>query len=299
MPLTPVEINRFNDGETYCRIKESVRGTHVFLIQPTSKPANDNLMELLLLIDALRRASVKEITAVVPYFGYARQDRKADVREPIAAKLAANLITKAGADRVVTFDLHVDQIQGFFDIPLDNLEALPLLAFEIAKLKLDDIVVVSPDAGGAKRARRLAKILRASLAIVDKRRPMHGVAEIANIMGEVKGKNAVLVDDIIDTGGSITKAAEILIEKGAKSTVICATHAVLSKDSTKKLGEKSIKNVIMTNTIAIPEDRKTEKMRIVSVDEVLSETIKRIFDGESMGIYYDGLYRKVTEILDH
>ena len=295
IPLTPVETKRFNDGETYVHIEKSVRGSVVFLIQPTSPSVNDNLIELLLIVDALRRASAKEINVVVPYFGYARQDRKALPREPISARLVANLIEAAGVNRLVTFDLHVDQIQGFFNIPVDNLEAVSLIADYILDKKLNDIVVVSPDVGGARRARRLAKILDVNIAIIDKRRPEHGVAEIMNIIGDVEGKNAILFDDIIDSAGTITRAANALKEKGAKEIYICATHALFSEPAIERLKDESIKEVIITNTIDIPKEKRLDMIKIISLAQILAESINRIYKGEPMGVLFDGLYDKLSK----
>ncbi len=290
--LTPVETKRFNDGETYVRVGKSVRGSHVFIIQPTSPPVNDNLMELLILVDALRRASAKEITAIIPYYGYSRQDRKATSREPITAKLVASLIEQAGVDRVVTFDLHVDQIQGFFHIPVDNLIAMPILAKTIIEKKLDDIVVVSPDVGGATRARRLAEALDADMAIIDKRRTAHGESQIMNLIGDVEGKNAIIIDDIIDTAGTISNAASELKKCGAKEVYLCATHGILSKDAMKKLSNKDIKEVIITDTINTPKD-KIDKIKTVSLAPFISELINCIFEGEPMGTVVQGKYEKI------
>lgn len=295
IPLTPMEIKKFNDGETYCHIEKSVRGHDIFLIQPTSPPVNENLMELLLIVDALRRASAKEITAVIPYYGYSRQDRKALPREPISAKLVANLITRAGVDRVITFDLHVDQIQGFFDIPLDNLEAMPLIADYLLDKKLSNVVVVSPDAGGAKRARRLAKLINSSLAIVDKRRPQHGIAETINIIGEVKGKTAILVDDIIDTAGTLSSAAKLLSEKGAREVYVCATHPLFSGPAIERLKSDLIKEIIITNTVHLPKEKKLKKIKIISLASLLAESIKRIYEGSPMGVLFEGLYDKLSK----
>ncbi len=292
--LTPVEIKNFNDGETYVRISKSVRGSHVFVIQPTSSPANDNLMELLIIVDALKRASAKEITAVIPYYGYGRQDRKATSREPITAKLVADLIETAGVDRVVTFDLHVDQIQGFFNIPVDNLEAMPILAESIQGRKLKDIVVVAPDAGGTTRARRLAKLLYADLAVIDKRRPAHGESKITYLIGEVKDKTAILIDDIIDTAGTISSAATELKKRGAKEVYICATHPIFSGEALKKLASKDVKEVIVTDSIII--DKKIDKkIKVVSLAPFLSELITSIYEGEAMGVIVKGKYDKAKE----
>ena len=290
IPLTPITISRFNDGEIYVKVEESVRGCDIFLIQPTSPSTNETLMELLIIVDALKRASAKEITAVIPYYGYARQDRKATPREPITAKLVANLLTVAGVDRVVTFDLHVNQIQGFFDILLDNLEVMPLLADNIMDKGLKDLVIVSPDAGGTIRARHLAKLVGASLAIIDKRRPKHGVTKVMNIIGEVKGKTAVLIDDMIDTAGTITKAAQAIKDAGALDVYICATHALFSGPAIERLKEAPVKEVIVTNTINLPEDKKLDKIKVISLGPLLAETIERIHEGKPMGVVFDKFY---------
>lgn len=282
--LTPTTIKKFNDGETYVRINESVRGSDVFVIQSASTPVNDNLMELLITIDALKRASAKEITAVIPYYGYSRQDRKAISREPITAKLVASMIEAAGANRVVTFDLHVDQIQGFFNIPSDNLTAMPILAKAIADKKLKDIVVVAPDAGSAKRVRRLADLLLVDLAIINKRRTARGESKVMELIGNVKGKNAILLDDMIDTGGTIANAAAELKKQGARDVYICATHAIFSKDAIKKLDSEYIKKVIITDTIRLPKSKRIPKIKVVSVAPFISEIINCIFQGDSMGV---------------
>ncbi|MBD3164613.1 ribose-phosphate diphosphokinase [Candidatus Woesearchaeota archaeon] len=286
--LTPINVKSFNDGETYIRINKSVRGSHVFVIQSTSPPVNDSLMELLITVDALKRASAKEITAVIPYFGYARQDRKSTSREPITAKLAANLLESAGVNRVVTFDLHVDQIQGFFNIPVDNLGAMPILARPIIEKKLKNAIIVSPDVGGAKRARRFAELLGVDMAIIDKRRTEHGKSEIMNLIGEVKGKTAILIDDIIDTAGTISNAASELAKRGAKDVYICATHALFSKDAVEKLGNKDIKEIIITDTIELPKEKITEKIKAVSLSKFLAELIDCIFEGSPMGVIVEG-----------
>lgn len=293
--LNPIEIKRFNDGEIYVHIEKSVRGAKVFIIQPTSPPANDNLIELLLIVDACKRASAKEINVIMPYYGYSRQDRKTMPREPISAKLIANLIEAAGVNRVVTFELHVDQIQGFFNIPVDNLESLPLIADFLLNKKLKDVVVVAPDVGGAKRARRLAKLLDTPIAIIDKRRPEHGVSEVLNIIGDVKGKNAVIVDDIIDTAGTITGAAKALKQKGAKDVYIVATHAIFSDPAVKRLQDKAIKEVIVTNSIELPKEKSFSTLKIISLAQLLAESIKRIYEGEPMGVLFDGLYDKIAK----
>ncbi|MBR9699179.1 ribose-phosphate pyrophosphokinase [Candidatus Woesearchaeota archaeon] len=289
--LTTVDIKRFNDGETYVKIQKSVRGCHVFIIQPTSPPVNDNLMELLIIVDALKRASAKEITAVIPYYGYSRQDRKATSREPITARLVAGLLEQAGVNRVVSFDLHVDQIQGFFDIPVDNLEAMPVLAKSIKERKLKDMVVVAPDVGSAVRARRWAKSLQTDMAIIDKRRIAHGESQVMNLIGEVKGKTAIIIDDIIDTAGTISTASTELMKQGAKEVYICATHGIFSKEAMKKLANKDIKEVIVTDTL--PHKDMIDKIKTVSLAPFIAELITSIFDGEPMGIIVQGKHAQI------
>lgn len=288
--IASVIIKRFNDGETYSRINESVRGSRVFIIQPTSNPVNDNLMELLIMIDALKRASAGEITAVIPYYGYSRQDRKSISREPITAKLVASMLEAAGADRIVTIDLHVDQIQGFFNIPSDNLTAIPILAKAIADKNLNNIVVVAPDAGSATRVRRLADLLLSDVAIINKRRTAHGRSKVMELIGHVKGKNAILFDDIIDTGGTIANAAAELKKKGAEDVYICATHPVFSKNAIKNLDSKYIKEVIVTDTIRLPKNKQIPKIKVVSVAPFLAEIINCIFQGEPMGVVVQKRY---------
>ena len=297
IPLTPVEIKRFHDGEIYCRVLESVRGCDVYVIQPTSPDASLNLMELLILVDALKRSSPDKITAVIPYYGYCRQDKKTKPREPITAKLVANMIETAGVDRVIMFDLHVAQVQGFFDIPSDNLDVVPLFADYIAGKKLKDIVIVSPDAGGAARARSFGKLLNAPIAIIDKRRSEQNVARVENVIGNVKGKTAFLVDDIIDTAGSIAEAANILMKFGAKEVYALATHGVLSNSAMEKISKSSIKEAIVTNTIGIPKDKMASKLKIISIAPLLAETIKRTHEGLPMGVVYEQMYKKLEKKL--
>ncbi len=299
VPLTPVEIKRFHDGEIYCRVLESVRGCDVFIIQPTSPNANLNLMELLILVDALKRSSPNKITAVIPYYGYCRQDKKSKPREPITAKLVANMIQVAGVDRVIMFDLHVAQVQGFFDIPSDNLDVIPLFADYILNKKFKDIVVVSPDAGGAARARAFGKVLNAPIAIIDKRRPEQNVAEVENVIGNVKDKVAFLVDDLIDTAGSITEAANILLKFGAKEVYALATHGVLSSPATERIKKSAIKEVVVTNTIDIPKEKLISKLKIISIAPLLAETIKRTHEGLPMGIVYEEMYKKLEKTLEN
>ncbi|MBI2652674.1 ribose-phosphate pyrophosphokinase [Candidatus Woesearchaeota archaeon] len=293
IPLTPVEIKRFHDGEIYCRVLESVRGCDVFIIQPTSPDASLNLMELLIMVDALKRSSPDKITAVIPYYGYCRQDKKTKPREPITAKLVANMIETAGVDRVITFDLHVAQVQGFFDIPSDNLEVVPLFAEYIQNKKLKNIVVVSPDAGGAARARYFGKVLNAPIAIIDKRRPEPNVAKVENVIGNVKGKTAFLVDDIIDTAGSITEAANILLRFGAKEVYALATHAVLSDPAIERITKSNLKEVVVTNTIQIPKEKMIGKLKVISIAPLLAETVKRTHEGLPMGVVYEQMYKKL------
>ena len=282
--LGKVSVTQFSDGEIKINIDESIRGDHVYIVQSTSYPVNDNLMELLIMIDALRRASAKTINVVLPYYGYSRQDRKAQSREPITAKLVANMITQAGADRVLTLDLHAAQIQGFFDIPVDHLLGAPLLAnyFLENNFKDKDIVVVSPDHGGVTRARKLAEFLHAPIAIIDKRRPKANIAEVMNIIGDVKGKVAVLIDDMIDTAGTITLAAQALQDAGALEVYACCTHPVLSGPALDRLNASVIKEVVVTDSIQVPEEKTGGKIVQVSVDQLMAEAIKRIHENRSV-----------------
>ena len=295
VPLSPVEIKRFHDGEIYCRVMESVRGCDVYVIQPTSPDASLNLMELLIMVDAIRRSSPDKITAVIPYYGYCRQDKKTKPREPITAKLVANMLETAGVNRVMMFDLHVAQVQGFFDIPSDNLDVIPVFADYILDKKLKDIVVVSPDAGGASRARAFGKVLNAPIAIVDKRRPEPNVAHVENVIGDVKGKTALLVDDLIDTAGTTTEAAKILLKFGAKEVYSFATHAVLSQNAIEKIKNSPIKELVVTNTIEIPQEKIISKLKVISIAPLLSETIKRTHEGLPMGVVYEEMYRKIEK----
>ncbi|MCK9222721.1 MAG: ribose-phosphate pyrophosphokinase [Limnochordia bacterium] len=280
--LLDCKISRFRDGEVNLRINETVRGAEVYIVQPTGSPAAENLMELLIIIDACRRASAKEIAAVIPYYGYARQDRKTQPRDPICAKLVANLLTAAGADRVLTMDLHAGQIQGFFDIPVDNLLALPIIAKYLMEKDLGDIVVVAPDVGGVGRARELAHRLDGDLAIVDKRRPKANVAEAMHIIGDVEGKVAILVDDIIDTGGTIVQAANLLLKEGAKEVYACCSHPVFSPPATERLAESGIKEVVVTNSIPLSEEKRTHNMVVLSVAPLFGEAIRRIYLEQSV-----------------
>jgi len=280
-------VGKFNNGEIQVMIDESVRGTDVFIVQPTSFPVNDNMMELLIMIDAVKRASARNITAVIPYYAYARQDRKTRGREPISAKLMANLLTVAGATRVVTMDLHAGQIQGFFDIPLDNLPGVPTLAEYIMSLKLEDLIIVSPDLGGVSRARQFADRMHASIAIIEKRRPAPGVAEVMNLIGNVEGKTAVIIDDIVDTAGSLTEGANALTRMGAKAVYACCTHAVLSDPAVERIEKSSITELIVTNTIPVPAVKLTSKIKVLSVASLLGEAINRIFGELSVSKLFD------------
>jgi len=284
MELGPMIRKRFADGELYIQVQESIRGCDVFLIQPSCQPVNDHLMELLIMIDACRRASARQITAVIPYYGYARADRKTAGRESITAKLVANLITEAGASRILAMDLHSAQIQGYFDIPFDHVYGSPVLLDYLVSKQLSDIVVVSPDVGGVARARAFAKKLDdAPLAIIDKRRQAHNVAEVLNVIGDVKGKTAVLVDDMIDTGGTISQGAKLLREEGARQVYACATHAVFSPPAVERLSTNGLfEEVIVTNTIPVPESDRFEQLKVLSVADLLGETIWRVHEDSSV-----------------
>jgi ribose-phosphate pyrophosphokinase len=283
MDLGPMVRKQFADGELYIQIQESIRGCDVYLIQPTCQPVNAHLMELLIMIDACRRASARQITAVIPYYGYARADRKTAGRESITAKLVANLITEAGAGRILAMDLHSAQIQGYFDIPFDHVYGSPVLLNYLASKNLPDIVVVSPDVGGVARARAFAKKLDdAPLAIIDKRRQAHNVAEVLNVIGDVKGKTAVLVDDMIDTAGTICEGARLLRKEGASQVYACATHAVFSPPAVERLSQGLFEEVIVTNTIPVPEEKHFEQLTVLSVANLLGETIWRIHEDSSV-----------------
>ncbi len=287
VPLGKCSVSKFSDGETQINIEESVRGCDVYVIQSLSEPVNDNLMELLILTDALKRASARTINIVLPYYGYARQDRKARSREPITAKLVANLLETTGADRVLTLDLHAPQIQGFFDVPIDHLQGVPILSEYIKEKNLDDIVVVSPDHGGVIRARRMADRLKAPIGIIDKRRPKPNVAEVMNIIGEIEGKTAIIIDDIIDTAGTIQLAADALVEKGAKAVYACATHPVLSGPAIERIENSRIEELVVTNTIELPEEKKINKITQLSVAPLIGEAIVRIHEHKSVSILFD------------
>jgi len=283
IPLGNMVRKNFADGEIYVQIQESVRGCDVYLLQPTCPPVNDHLMELMIMIDACKRASARQITAVVPYYGYARADRKTSGRESITAKLVANILTKAGVNRILALDLHSSQIQAYFDIPVDHIYASPVLVKYLQTLNLDSLVVVSPDVGGVARARALAKRLDdAPLAIVDKRRQDHNQAEAMNVIGDVRGKTAILVDDIIDTAGTILEGGKALLASGAKEVYACATHAVFSKDAVKRLSSGVFKEVILTNTIPVPPEKQFPQLRTLSVADLLGEAIWRIHEDSSV-----------------
>ena len=283
LDLGPMIRKRFADGEIYIQVQESIRGCDVYLIQPTSNPVNDHLMELLIMIDACRRASARQITAVIPYYGYARADRKTAGRESITAKLVANLITQGGAHRVIAMDLHSAQIQGYFDIPFDHVYGSPVIIDYLASKQLSDIVVVSPDVGGVARARAFAKKLNdAPLAIIDKRRQAHNVAEVLNVIGDVAGKTAVLVDDMIDTGGTIAAGAKLLRDEGARQVYACATHAVFSPPAVERLSSGLFEEVIVTNTVPVPPEHQFEQLTVLSVANLLGETIWRVHEDTSV-----------------
>ncbi|NOZ63624.1 MAG: ribose-phosphate pyrophosphokinase [Caldiserica bacterium] len=281
IPLGDAFVGTFSDGETQVKINESVRGKDIFLIQPTCPPVNHNLMELLILLDAFRRASARKITAVIPYYGYARQDRKVQPRVPISSKLVANLITQAGADRVLVMDLHAGQIQGFFDIPVDHLYAAPLLVDYIKKKNLSDLTIVAPDPGGVERARAFAKRLEASLAIVDKRRPEPNVSQVMHIVGEIKDRNVFIIDDMIDTGGTIIQAAQTIKEKGARAVYCCATHPVFSGRAVENLENSVFEEVVVTNSIP-KKEQEYKKITVLSVASLLGEAILRVYKGASI-----------------
>jgi ribose-phosphate pyrophosphokinase len=287
VPLGRATIERFSDGEIQVRIDESVRGCDVYVIQSTCAPVNTHLMELLVMVDALKRASAKSINVVIPYYGYARQDRKARSRDPITAKLVANLIETAGAHRVIAMDLHATQIQGFFDIPVDHLIGIPILGAYFKEKKLSDVVVVSPDHGGVVRARKMADYLKAPMAIIDKRRPMPNVAEVMNIIGEVKGKTAIVIDDMIDTGGTIELGANALHNFGAKEVYACCTHPVLSGPAMRRLESPVIAEVVVTNTIPITHPQPCRKLVTLSVAPLMGEAIVRIHEEISISKLFE------------
>ncbi len=289
LPLTKAVVRRFADMEIFVEIHENVRGSDVYIVQSTSFPANDHLMELLIITDALRRASARRITAVIPYFGYARQDRKAGSRSPISAKLVANLITHAGVDRVMTLDLHAAQIQGFFDIPTDNLFASPVMVRDIReRFDLTNLMVVSPDVGGVVRARGLAKRINTPLAIIDKRRPRANVSEVLNVVGDVEGRDCILADDMIDTGSSVVKAADLLYEAGASDVIIAATHGIFSEPAADRLKNSRVREVIITNTLPLRPEQRFDKLTVLSIAPMIARAIKEVFSDGSVTSLFDG-----------
>lgn len=287
VPLGKCSVSSFSDGEIQINIEESIRGCEVYVVQSTSLPVNQHLMELLIMIDALKRASAKSINIVMPYYGYARQDRKARAREPITAKLVANLLETAGADRVITLDLHAPQIQGFFDVPIDHLQGVPILSDYFEAKGMEDVIIVSPDHGGVTRARKMADRLKAPIGIIDKRRPRPNVAEVMNIIGNIEGKTAILIDDIIDTAGTITLAANALVENGAKEVYACCTHPVLSGPAIERIENSKIKELVITNTIPLPEEKQISKITQLSVAPLIGEAIIRVHEMQSVSILFD------------
>jgi len=283
VPLTPTKITTFADGEIYVKIEDKVRGDDIFIIQPTPPPVNDNLIELLVIIDALKRASAGRINVISPYLGYCRQERKATSREPISAKLVANMISSAGANRVMTIDLHADAIQGFYDIPVDHFVGYPQFAKYFHEKEYDNLIVVSPDVGSAPRARKMAGLLNVPFAVIDKRRTEHNKAETVTLIGEVKGKNCLINDDMIDTAGTVTQACEMLKKRGAKNIYICASHALLNGPAVKRLKACPATEVLILDTIPLPKEKKLDKIKIISVASLLAKVIKRIHEGKSLG----------------
>lgn len=286
-PLGKSTVSKFSDGEVSVSLWETVRGIDVYIVQSTCNPVNDSLMELLIMIDAMKRASAGRINAVIPYYGYARQDRKAKARDPITAKLVANLLVSAGADRILTMDLHASQIQGYFDIPVDHLLGIPILVNYFKEKHLSDLVIVSPDHGSVTRARNMAHPLDAPIAIVDKRRPKANVSEVMNIIGDIEDKNCILVDDMIDTAGTITNAANALKELGAKEVYACATHPILSGPAIQRIEDSAIKELVLLNTTPIPEDKKIEKIKVLSVAPLFAEAMSRVFNNDSISRLFD------------
>ncbi len=286
LPLSKCDVGTFSDGEIAISIGETVRGSDVFVIQSTCTPVNNNLMELLIMIDALKRASAGRITAVIPYFGYARQDRKSKSRDPISAKLVADLITAAGADRVLTMDLHAAQIQGFFNIPLDHMEGMPILSQYIERKNIEDLVIVSPDLGSVNRARKIANRLDVPIAIIDKRRPRPNVSEIMNIIGDIKDKNLLIIDDIIDTAGTLCNAANALKERGAKSVRACATHGLLSGPAVERIRDSALEELILLDTVPLTEEKKLDKIKVESVAPLFAQAIQRVYADQSVSTLF-------------
>ena len=286
-PLGRATVTKFSDGEISVNLWETVRGMDCYIVQSTCDPVNDNLMEILIMIDAMKRASAGRINAVIPYYGYARQDRKAKARDPITAKLVADMLVAAGADRVLTMDLHAAQIQGYFDIPVDHLVGMPILAKYFAEKNMENVVVVSPDHGSVPRARNMAQILNCPIAIVDKRRPEPNKSEIMNIIGDIEGKNCILMDDMIDTAGTITNAANALKDLGALSVNACATHAVLSGPAIERIQSSAIEELVLLNTIPLPEEKKTDKIKVISVAPLFAEAMTRVFTNGSISTLFE------------
>ena len=286
-PLGKATVKKFSDGEVSVNIGESVRGIDVYIVQSTCNPVNDNLMELLIMIDAMKRASAGRINAIIPYYGYARQDRKAKARDPITAKLVADLIVAAGADRVLTMDLHANQIQGYFNIPVDHLIGMPILARYFQEKNLEDLCVVSPDHGSVTRARSMAQVLNCPIAIIDKRRPEPNKSEIMNIIGNIEGKNCIILDDMIDTAGTITNAANAIKDMGAKAVYACATHPVLSGPAVERIEKSAIEELVLLNTIPMPEEKRIEKMRFLSVAPLFAEAMTRVFTNGAISELFD------------
>lgn len=287
MPLGNCEVRKFSDGEINVSIDETVRGIDVFIIQPTCTPVNQNIMESLIIIDALKRASVGRVNAVIPYYGYARQDRKTKAREPITAKLVANLFTIAGADRVISMDFHAAQIQGYFDIPVDHLSGIAILADYFKDIVDENTVVVSPDLGGVTRARTFANLLDLPIAIIEKRRPKANVSEVMNVIGDINNRNVIIVDDIIDTAGTIAKAASVLKNFGAKKVYACATHGVLSGPAIERIRDSELEKFVITDTIPLSPEKKIDKIDVVSVAGLFAEAIRRIHDNESVSTLFE------------
>ncbi len=284
--LGKATVTKFSDGEISVSIWESVRGKDCFIIQSTSEPVNDNLMELLIMTDALKRASANSVTAVIPYYGYARQDRKAKARDPITSKLVANMLTAAGVNRVITMDLHASQEQGFFDIPVDHMVGQPLLTDYFRLKDLDDLVIVSPDHGSVTRARNMAKPFNVPIAIIDKRRPEPNKSEIMNIIGDIENKNCLILDDMIDTAGTICNAAKALMDLGARSVYACATHAVLSGPAIERIEASPIKEMVLLNTIPVPEEKRLKKITVLSTGHIFAETIMRVYSNRPISVMF-------------
>ncbi len=287
IPISQIDLSRFADGEIGVNVAETVRGYHVFLVQPTHGPVNENIMELLITIDAMKRASAKTINVIMPYYGYSRQDRKARSRQPISAKLVANLLETAGATRVLAADLHASQIQGFFDIPIDNFRALPLIVEYFKNKELEDIVIVSPDHGGAVRARKMGDVMNCDIAIIDKRRPAPNVSEVMGLVGDVSGKTAILIDDMIDTAGSITAAAKAVLEAGAKEVYAACTHPLLSGPAIERIENSVLKEVICTNTIKLPEEKRIPKIIQLSIGKLLAQGIINIIQDRPLSTLFE------------